>query len=243
MGTAVASYPWGNTPLDARHFALIDAKHVTQVHYGADVDMLVLRISLPRVMAQLTQLLGRDPHENINFNPGMAQGDASWDAWAPVGAALEALQRSPLPAFPRESMEALESMAIHTLLLTHPSNYLDALHQPRRGLAPRHVRMAEEFILANLHRPLPTAEIARHAQVSVRALFDAFRAFRQSTPSAYARQARLQGARQQLLQGSDCVADVARRWGFPHAGHFAALYRRQFGEPPAQALRARAKLH
>lgn len=236
-GSGLVSYGWGQSPLDARRYALIDVQQVAQVHYGAQLDMLVLRIGVPRLMEQLASLLGRMPKEDIVFAPHLVQGSASWDAWAPVAAALEALQRNPQADIPGQSLAALENLALTTLLLAQPSNYLDELRRPRRAAAPRQVRAAEEFIHANLHRALATEEIARHAGVSVRALFDAFREFRNATPAAYARRARLEGARRELEQGTHCIAEVAGRWGFPHAGHFAAQYRRHFGESPAQTAR------
>jgi AraC-like DNA-binding protein len=33
------------------------------------------------------------------------------------------------------------------------------------------------------------------------------------------------------------VNEIAARWGFDHAGNFAADYRRLFGELPSQTLR------
>jgi transcriptional regulator GlxA family with amidase domain len=60
----------------------------------------------------------------------------------------------------------------------------------------------------------------------------------QTTPAAYVRAARLAAARADLQRGHGSVGDVAARWGFPHAGHFAVLYRRQYGEAPARTVRA-----
>jgi AraC-like DNA-binding protein len=51
---------------------------------------------------------------------------------------------------------------------------------------------------------------------------------------------RLDRAREQLQahgqQGN--VTEVAHRWGFTHAGLFAARYRRRFGELPSETQRS-----
>jgi transcriptional regulator GlxA family with amidase domain len=160
-----------------------------------------------------------------------------------VAAALDMLQRSSLADFPAPAMAAMERMVLSTLLLAQPHNHSAALLKPAPQIAPRHVRRAEEFIHANLARAPATEEIARHAQVSVRTLFDGFRAFRQTTPAAYVRSARLAAVRAELQRSADSVADIAQRWGFQHPGHFAAQYRRQFGEAPAATRRVLVPLH
>ena len=242
-GNGVASYAGGNTPMDSMNYALIDVPSVSQVHYSRDLDVLVLRIAQSQLMAQLEELLGRRPAETLRFEPGMARGTGAWAAWEPVAAALQALQRSSLADFPEPAMVAMERMVLSTLLLAQPHNHSAALLRPAPPIAPRHVRRAEEFIHANLARAPGTEEIARHAQVSVRALFDGFRAFRQTTPAAYVRSARLAAVRAELQRSSDGIADIARRWGFAHPGHFAAQYRQQFGEAPASTRRVLSPLH
>lgn len=242
-GVGSASYAWGNTPLDSRHYALINVREVAQVHYGREVDMLVLRIGIPRIMAHLAHMLSRKPEANIVFKPRIDHGSEAWNAWLPVVAALEALQRNPQVVYPQASMDAMEAMVLSTLLMTQPSNYLEELRRPGRAPAPRHVRMAEEYIHTQLHRALTTHEIAEQAEVSVRTLFSGFCSFRGMTPKAYVRQARLDVARADLRSGAYSVAEVAKRLGFPHAGHFASQYRKHFGETPAETARLRSNMH
>lgn len=244
-GSAQVSYPDRSLRMDAGHYALIDVRHVAQVQCSAELDVLVLRIGIERVMQWLAQTLGCAPRAELALDPLMACGSPAWAAWAPVAAALDALERSPLANFPELAMHALEGMVISTLLTTQPNNYRDALLRPAPAIAPRHVRQAEHFIHANLARAPTTEQIAREAQVSVCALFDGFRRFRQTTPAAYVREARLAEVRAELLRGddSDSVASIARRWGFLHAGHFATSYRRRFGEAPSDTYRLRIRLH
>ena len=56
----------------------------------------------------------------------------------------------------------------------------------------------------------------------------------------YLQQVRLRRARELLLEASPAeatVAAVASGLGLTHRGRFAAAYRRQFGESPAETLR------
>lgn len=243
MGSGLVSHGAVNAPMDSNHYALIDVRRVAQVQCSAELEVLVLRIGIPRAMAWLEEALGRRPAQDLVFDPVMARGSPSWAAWAPVAAALDTLQRSTLEDFPAPAMQAMENMVLSTLLMAQPNNYREALLRPAPSIAPRHVRRAEAFIHANLSQALDTTRIAQHAGVSVRALFDGFRAFRQTTPAAYVREARLASARDALLRGADSIAIVAQRFGFAHPGHFAAQYRRQFGESPTDTHRLRSQLH
>jgi AraC family ethanolamine operon transcriptional activator len=58
---------------------------------------------------------------------------------------------------------------------------------------------------------------------------------------AYLKIRRLHGVRQALLSAdpeAERVSELAARWGFLNAGHFARDYRALFGEPPSTSLRA-----
>lgn len=239
-GFGLAQFDDASTPMDAATYALIDVRSVSQVLYGREADMLVLRIAMDRVNARLEQDLGYRPAEPLAFARSMVRGSPAWAAWAPVAAALAAVEASALPDFPVPAMAALEAMVLSTLLLAQPHNHSDALLRPPPAIAPRHVRRAEEFIRSHLHLAPATAEIAAHAGVSTRALFDGFRRFRQTTPAAYVREARLAAARDDLRRGRGSVRDVAARWGFAHAGHFAAQYRRRYGEVPTHTAHSPA---
>jgi transcriptional regulator GlxA family with amidase domain len=107
-------------------------------------------------------------------------------------------------------------------------------------LAP--VRLAAAFIDAHADRHITLDEIARAAGVTGRALQYAFRRHYATTPTGYLRQVRLDRARDDLLAAVPgdgmTVAVVARTWGWANSAHFAAAYRRRFGQRPSHALRA-----
>ena len=91
----------------------------------------------------------------------------------------------------------------------------------------------------NAAQPIGLTEIATAARCSTRALQEAFRRHRSTTPLAYLRQVRLESAHDDLL-GSDptnaTVAEIANRWGFAHQGRFATLYRKEYGWTPGHTL-------
>jgi transcriptional regulator GlxA family with amidase domain len=92
----------------------------------------------------------------------------------------------------------------------------------------------------HLQDPISIADIAIAAGVSTRALQSAFQRQFEMTPSHYLRRMRLRAAHEELRTATDArvaVRDVARRWGFVHAGRFAQLYADQYGERPSETLR------
>ena len=96
-------------------------------------------------------------------------------------------------------------------------------------------------ILANYVAGHTVKDVAAHLGVSLRSLQAGFRRWRETTPSAYLRQVRLQLIRDDLLHsGEDAnVTSVATQHGFAHLGRFSAQYRAAFGEGPSVTLRRR----
>jgi AraC family ethanolamine operon transcriptional activator len=102
----------------------------------------------------------------------------------------------------------------------------------------RLVRRADDCMWACLGEPLSLLDLCQDLDVSERTLHYAFQEVRGLSPMAYFRAFRLNAVRQELKTAPDTatVHEIARRWGFWHAGEFAAAYRRLFGELPSQTL-------
>ena len=137
-----------------------------------------------------------------------------------------------------------ESYLMSSLLLCAPHNHGAVLHDgPRRALMPRTVRRAQEYIEARLDVPVSLAELCDHVGASARALQTAFRAHCGQSPMEFLRHARLDRIRSELRAAAPQdthtlpIAQLAARYGFLHAGRFAADYRQRFGESPSQTLR------
>jgi len=104
------------------------------------------------------------------------------------------------------------------------------------------VARAKRFIEDNAHRPIGIPEIAAGARVSPTWLGQAFRQRLQMTPMGYLWRVRMDGAHTDLKAAEptkgDTVSEIATRWGFAHGGRFAAQYRKWYGCPPSDTLRA-----
>lgn len=137
---------------------------------------------------------------------------------------------------------AMDAIAA-AVLAAFPNNAAGdrATGRPDAG-TPASVRRALEFIEAHAREPLTLEEIARSAGIGPRALQEAFRRHRGTTPLAHLRETRLERAHRELQAadpaGGVTVAAVAGRWGFAHRGRFADAYRRAYGRAPQQTLLA-----
>ncbi|MBX5488420.1 helix-turn-helix transcriptional regulator [Mycolicibacterium hassiacum] len=106
---------------------------------------------------------------------------------------------------------------------------------------PEALRDAVAFIHQNAQRRITVGDIASSVNVTPRSVQYMFRRHLGTTPLGYLRQVRLDHAHRDLETADptrETVMDVAKRWGFHHAGRFSAAYKRTFGEPPSQTLRA-----
>ena len=128
-----------------------------------------------------------------------------------------------------------------SVLAAFPNNaHTDPTAQDRVDAHSATLRRAIAYIDDHAHEPITVADIAAAAHVTVRTLQYAFRRHLDTTPLGYVRQVRLSHAHRDLLAaGPDdtSVVAVAARWGFPHPGRFASLYRDMYGISPSHTLR------
>jgi AraC-like DNA-binding protein len=137
--------------------------------------------------------------------------------------------------------DPLVESLIHGLLLVADHPHRDALAAPVEPARPAAVRDAMDIIEAGPHLPLTTTALAAQCHVSVRTLQEGFQRHLGMSPMAYLRVVRLGRAHRDLRSADpsrNTVAAIARRWGFTHAGRFAAAHQRMYGETPLRALRA-----
>ncbi|MEV5798620.1 helix-turn-helix transcriptional regulator [Streptomyces collinus] len=128
-----------------------------------------------------------------------------------------------------------------TVLATFPNTALTEPAGPDRGDArPATLRRALAFVDDHADQPVTVAEIAAAAHVTVRALQYAFRRHLGTTPLAHLRRVRLAHAHHDLVAadpaGGTTVTEIAARWGFHHAGRFAAEYRKTYRRAPHRTL-------
>jgi AraC-like DNA-binding protein len=139
------------------------------------------------------------------------------------------------------TVSLLEQSIICRLLLSHPHNYAEALRRAESHVAPRDVKLAIDFMEANLDSPITLPDIVEAARVPGRTLLKHFEHFRGMSPMRYLRNARLEKVRDALraADANERVTDIALKWGFGHLGRFAVEYRNRYGESPSETLKKR----
>lgn len=219
---------------------VLPSRRPLRLSWPQDCTQLLLKIPSERVDAVCSAFLGRAPIEPVEFRndvPLQGMADAGWMPLLNLLLSQSTVWRA--DAARTRLARQVEDALIGHLLCHQPHNHSVRLVAGREPLAPRHVRAAEEYMQANLHRPITLADMAAHAGVSVRSLSRAFQDCRGTSPMALLRSARLDRVRQELSQcGSGAsVTAVALKWGFMHLGRFAAAYRARFGEAPSETLK------
>ncbi len=104
------------------------------------------------------------------------------------------------------------------------------------------VKDAQRWIQTHPTTPITLADLCREVHVSRRTLIQGFQDHVGMGPMAYVKLLRLHGLRRRFLEaGPDeiQIGAMADAWGFHNAGHFAADYRRLFGESPRETLHRR----
>ncbi|MFD5328704.1 AraC family transcriptional regulator [Streptomyces sp. NPDC127092] len=227
------------TPEDAM---LLDPSGDTFLdRWSGDCRALSVKIDATALQDRLESLLGRSAGRRLTLGtrlditrgPGL-----SWVTFArqvAAGAlAGDGLATHELVARP------LQEALLNGLLLAAEHPWRDELAHPGGPARPAPVKRAMDAVRARPEHPFTTTELAALARVSVRRLQESFREYVGMSPMAYVREVRLDRVREELRAGDPdglSVGEVAWRWGFTHAGRFAAQYRARFGETPSRTLR------
>lgn len=128
--------------------------------------------------------------------------------------------------------------ALITTLSTFHSTYFDAAMREPRFTGASVVRRAIAYMDAHAHEPITVDDVAVAAHISTRGLQYAFRRSLDTTPGAYLRTVRLDGAHRDLQNApaDHSITVIARRWGFGNSSRFTAQYREVYGRTPRQTL-------
>jgi AraC-like DNA-binding protein len=134
------------------------------------------------------------------------------------------------------------SLLASVVLSTFPNT---ATTQPdstagQADVKPTLLRRAVAYIDNHADSDIALADIAEHIHVTPRALQYMFRRHMDMTPMEYLRRVRMDHAHRELVNSDPAITTVqivAARWGFPHTGRFAAMYRKTYGYKPSDTLR------
>lgn len=106
------------------------------------------------------------------------------------------------------------------------------------------VKAVEDFLMANIARPLTLKDLYTVVKTSPRALSYGVQDLFAMSPMAYLKVTRLNGVRR-VLKACDphltTVSRIATHWGFWSMGHFSRDYKRLFGESPSETLKKPGK--
>ena len=130
---------------------------------------------------------------------------------------------------------SLEQEFLHKLF-----GFFELKHPEKNRSGTTLLKRARELLHDNLDMYLKMNEVSEMLGVSQRTLEHTFRQNFGMTPKNYLQILRLHAAREELLRAdssSTKVSDIAIKYAFFHMSHFAAEYRKLFGETPAQSLR------
>ena len=150
------------------------------------------------------------------------RGDAR-AAYAPISSAIELLRK-----LHSETGRKSQSAA-----------HAESEVRVRGALPGWRIRPVVEHIELRLGEPIRVQELARIAGFSNSYFCRAFKARFGVTVHGYVTGRRMQMAQHYMLTTSRCLTEIALCCGMADQSHLTRIFRREFGEPPAQWRRAR----
>ena len=216
---------------DAEHFLVRGDEHVSDVLF---IDWSVIEQTV-------SAMLERPFSGSLGFQPLLDLSGSGGRTLALMAETIvEGMREGALLASPAALSHMTQGFA-DLLVRGLPHRLSGQLGASSAMIAPRHVHRAMDYMRENIAKPMTMPMIAAAAGVSVRALENGFRAFRDTTPALYLRTIRLRAVREDLLDPFNDmpVRDICLKWGFFHVGRFSALYRATYGENPSDAKKRR----
>jgi AraC-like DNA-binding protein len=215
---------------------------MTATRWPGGSRQLAVKIDQVAVNRALETLVGTPVDSPIPFDAALSLKAGAAQSWVRLLLAMQR-QLDSADSVIRHALvsDPLVESLIHGLLLVADHPYRDALAAPVKPGRPAAVRDAMDIIEAGPHLPMTTTALAAQCHVSVRTLQEGFQRHLGMSPMAFLRVVRLGRAHRDLRSADpsrNTIAAIAHRWGFTHAGRFAAAHQRTYGETPLQALRA-----
>jgi AraC-like DNA-binding protein len=209
----------------------------TQLRFDQRCMQRCVRLDTEKLEQLCARWLGRPLEQPLRFDLRPFSEDLE-QTWQRSLSYLRSIEGGCLPLAPAAKV-AFDEFLLTLLLHHHPHNFSEEMAGSVPTPVPGLVRRAERFMAENAKAPITVSDVAEHLGVSLRSLQAGFRSWRNSTPSEFLRQVRLERARDDFLRldGDVSVTTVALRYGFSHLGRFSAYYQSVFGEPPSATLR------
>ncbi|MVW86658.1 AraC family transcriptional regulator [Pseudomonas sp. PB101] len=212
----------------------IDKAEVRSARFSDNHAQHGISISRALITERLSMLLGKPILQKVCFEPVV---DLSVPALQGIKALVDMATGTEFDLLINTGSlmpSRLREMLVDAVLETWPHNFTEALKRPSPLIAPRHVKLAVEYIQAHPDHLASGTELAQVSNVSLRALQEGFQRFMGTSIVAYQRQVRLERAYAALSQGlSPSVTDVALQHGFSNVGRFCQYFQSAYGISPA----------
>ncbi len=225
--------------------SVINPTEYTRMCWSADCRKLLLQVKPAAITERLSRILMRPVEKPLLFDSQVQDNNRhaqSW--WRHIAHLIQDLDNGLDPWRSRFLLEDLERNILTGILYSFSHNYSETLMAQESCAVPRHVKLAEDYIMEHLQENISIDDLVNVAGVSERSLFDGFKNFRGTTPMKYILKLRLARVREDLLRGSEDsnVTRIATKWGFSQLGRFAVNYRKVYGETPSETLRRRTQV-
>lgn len=211
----------------------------TVMRWSDGCDKLIVLVERQAMQRQAEALAGRATGA-VEFATAVDLADATGRLLiGHVSLMVEAAEA--IPAVAGDYFARLGESLASLLLAALPHSERAALDRPAPPACSAAVRRAEDWIRANIDRPIAVAEIAAAAGVGLRALQEGVRRERATTLTQVIETLRLERFRAGLTDphSTGTVTEIAGIAGLGHLGRAAAAYRRRYGETPSETLRRR----
>lgn len=216
--------------------ALLSPEPGLSMRWDEQCDQLIVRIGRDELQRFCGSWVGDDAMQAPVFDPRLAV-DGALIEWIASAIAFASHQESAGISYPL-SLVQLHNHLLAALLSRQPHSARERLGRCSAPLAPRCVRLVEEYLMAHPQEAVTPQRLAELSGVSVRSLFSGFQRYRRIGPMKLLKEIRLRRVRDELLvaPAGTRVTDVALRWGFYHLGRFGQDYKAAFGELPSATL-------
>ncbi len=203
--------------------------HVMICHFFVE-PLEIYKESLLQESTASEQFLILNPHVSLTSVAGSRLFRSTVKTWIALG-----VEDSSISEIALQEME--DDLLASFILLAEDSQATgEQAHLP----ADYQLKLAEEYICANLESAITRDDLANISGVSIRSLSRAFEKKYETSPMSFVRQRRLDACFARLRgsePGTTTVTDVALMYGFNHVGKFAIAFRKAFGESPSASLK------
>jgi AraC-like DNA-binding protein len=213
----------------------VDVPVVSQVVAASEaMPLLTITVRLDMSLVREILMQGEFGPTGVSRSRGIVMGKTTPELLNACSRLLELLDH---PADIPFLSKLIEREIVYRLLQTPQGVHLRAIatvgdqsHQTAKAVA---------WLRANYAKPLRVDELASIANMGTSTLHHHFRALTALSPLQYQKQLRLVAARERMLIEGIDAASAAFQVGYESPSQFSREYKRFFGQPPMQDVKAR----